>query len=291
MSAKLIRLDKLITDRKLAPSRTAAQLLIEEGRVKVDGAVAKKPASMVSAAAAIIVDAPEKEWVSRGAYKLLRAFERFPIDARGKRCVDVGASTGGFTDVLLANGAALVYAVDVGYGQLAWKLRSDPRVRVMERTNARNLTLEMIDGEKADVIVSDASFISLTLLFGAMEGMLADDGVMAVLVKPQFEAGRERVGKGVITDPKLHEDILNEVADFIDEHTGLALEAADYSPIRGPEGNIEFLFFLKHKAASRGSARPDFRRIVEEAHAHAAQHPNRRSNANDEGHEKDRTAL
>ena len=189
MSAKLIRLDKLITDRKLAPSRTAAQLLIEEGRVKVDGAVAKKPASMVSAAAAIIVDAPEKEWVSRGAYKLLRAFERFPIDAHGKRCVDVGASTGGFTDVLLANGAALVYAVDVGYGQLAWKLRNDPRVRVMERTNARNLTLDMIDGEKADVIVSDASFISLTLLFGAMENLLADDGVMAVLVKPQFEAG------------------------------------------------------------------------------------------------------
>ena len=223
MSAKLIRLDKLITDRKLAPSRTAAQLLIEEGRVKVDGAVAKKPASMVSAAAAIIVDAPEKEWVSRGAYKLLRAFERFPIDARGKRCVDVGASTGGFTDVLLANGAAIVYAVDVGYGQLAWKLRNDPRVRVMERTNARNLTLDMIDGEKADIVVSDASFISLTLLFGAMENLLADDGVMAVLVKPQFEAGRERVGKGVITDPKLHEDILNEVADFIDERTELAL--------------------------------------------------------------------
>lgn len=291
MSAKLIRLDKLITDRKLAPSRTAAQLLIEEGRVKVDGAAAKKPASMVSAAAAIIVDAPEKEWVSRGAYKLLRAFERFLIDARGKRCVDVGASTGGFTDVLLANGAALVYAVDVGYGQLAWKLRSDPRVRVMERTNARNLTLDMIDGEKADVIVSDASFISLTLLFGAMENLLADDGVMAVLVKPQFEAGRERVGKGVITDPKLHEDILGEVADFIDEHTELALEAADYSPIRGPEGNIEFLFFLRHKAASGGAPRPDFHKIVEEAHIHAAQHPNRRSDANDEGHEKNRTAL
>lgn len=291
MSAKLIRLDKLITDRKLAPSRTAAQLLIEEGRVKVDGAPAKKPASMVSAAAAIIVDAPEKEWVSRGAYKLLRAFERFPIEARGKRCVDIGASTGGFTDVLLANGAALVYAIDVGYGQLAWKLRNDPRVRVMERTNARSLTLDMIDGEKADVIVSDASFISLTLLFGAMENLLAESGVMAVLVKPQFEAGRERVGKGVITDPKLHEDILNEVADFIDGHTGLALEAADYSPIRGPEGNIEFLFFLRHKAASNGGARPDFRKIVEEAHAHAAQHPNRRSDANDEGHEKDRTAL
>ncbi len=291
MSAKLIRLDKLITDRKLAPSRTAAQLLIEEGRVKVDGVPAKKPASMVSAAAAIVVDAPEKEWVSRGAYKLLRAFERFPLDAHGKRCVDVGASTGGFTDVLLANGAALVYAVDVGYGQLAWKLRNDSRVRVMERTNARSLTLNMIDGEKADVIVSDASFISLTLLFGAMENLLADDGVMAVLVKPQFEAGRERVGKGVITDPKLHEDILNEVADFIDEHTGLAIEAADYSPIRGPEGNIEFLFFLRHQAASNGGARPDFHKIVEEAHINAAQHPNRRSDANDEGHAKDRTAL
>ena len=155
MSAKLIRLDKLITDRKLAPSRTAAQLLIEEGRVKVDGAVAKKPASMVSAAAAIIVDAPEREWVSRGAYKLLRAFERFPIDARGKTLRRRRGLDGRLHGRASRNGAALVYAVDVGYGQLAWKLRSDPRVRVMERTNARNLTLDMIDGEKADVIVSD----------------------------------------------------------------------------------------------------------------------------------------
>ncbi|OUO92301.1 TlyA family RNA methyltransferase [Cloacibacillus sp. An23] len=285
MSAKLVRLDKLITDRKLAPSRTAARVLIEEGRVRVNGAEARKPASMVGSDAGIVIDAPEREWVSRGAYKLLRALERFPIDARGKRCVDIGASTGGFTDVLLANGASLVYAVDVGYGQLAWKLRGDPRVRVMERTNARNLTLEMIDGEKADVIVSDASFISLTLLFGVMENLLNDDGVIAVLVKPQFEAGRGRVGKGVITDPKLHEDILNEVADFIDGQTGLSLEEADYSPIRGPEGNIEFLFFLRHKTAGRNAPRPDFHKIVEEAHLRAAQHPNRRSNANDEGHD------
>ncbi len=283
MSIKLARLDKLIADRKLAPSRTAARTLIEEGRVAVNGARALKPASMVRSDAGIVIDAPEREWVSRGAYKLLRAFERFPIDARGKRCVDVGASTGGFTEVLLSEGASVVYAVDVGYGQLAWKLRGDARVRVMERTNARSLTPAMIDGGPADVIVSDASFISLTLLLGAMESLLAEDGVIAALVKPQFEAGRGRVGNGVITDPKLHEDILNEVADFIDSRTGLSLEDADYSPIRGPEGNIEFLFFLRRKTASGGAARPDFRKIVGEAHERAAQHPNPRSKTNDEG--------
>ena len=262
----------------------AGQVLVNEQKID-------KPGTQVPEDAAIRLLGEKLKYVSRGGLKLEKALQIFPISVKGKTVADIGASTGGFSDCALQNGAVRVYAVDVGYGQLAWKLRNDPRVRVMERTNARNLTLDMIDGEKADVIVSDASFISLTLLFGAMENLLADDGVMAVLVKPQFEAGRERVGKGVITDPKLHEDILNEVADFIDEHTGLALEAADYSPIRGPEGNIEFLFFMKHKAASRGGARPDFRRIVEEAHAHAAQHPNRRSNANDEGHEKDRTAL
>ena len=291
MSAKLARLDKLLADRKLAPSRTAAQHLIEEGRVKVDGAVACKAATMVSAGASIVVDAREKEWASRGAYKLLRAIESFHIDARGKRCVDIGASTGGFTDVLLSEGAACVCAVDVGYGQLAWKLRVDPRVKVLERTNARGLTLDMIGGEKADIIVSDASFISLRRLLGVMEDLLKDDGVIAALVKPQFEAGRERVGKGVITDPKLHEDILNEVADFIDKETGLVLEKADYSPIRGPEGNIEFLFFLKHKAFSQASHSIDFHRIIAEAHAHAAKHPNVRSNANDEQTKENRTSL
>lgn len=277
MKQKPIRLDKYITDCGLAPSRTTAQRYIEEGRVTVNGVTVTKTASMVRPGAAVKIDAPQKEWVSRGAYKLLRAVESFKMDVKGKRCVDIGASTGGFTEVLLANGAAKVYAVDVGYGQLAWKLRSDPRVVVLERTNARNLTLDMIDGEKADVIVSDASFISVTLLLPVMEELLKDNGVIAILVKPQFEAGRERVGKGVVTDPALHRNILCEVADFIDNKTGLSLEAADFSPIRGPEGNIEFLFFLKHRAGEP-TARPDFEKIVEEAHRDTRAHPGQRCN-------------
>lgn len=273
MKAKPIRLDKYLTDRGLAPSRTAAQSYIAEGRVKVNGVTVEKPASMVQPEASVKLDAPEKEWVSRGAYKLLRAVESFNLEAAGKRCVDIGASTGGFTEVLLSNGAAVVYSVDVGYGQLAWKLRSDPRVVVLERTNARTLSLEDIGGERADIIVSDASFISLKLLLNNLEKLLAENGRMAVLVKPQFEAGRERVGKGVISDPELHAVILNEVADFIDDETGLELEAADYSPIRGPEGNIEFLFLLRRKLSETKQPRPDFRVIVEEAHEKAAAHP------------------
>ena len=273
MKQKLIRLDKFITDRKLAASRTAAQNYIEEGRVTVGGVTITKAASMVPQDASVKIDAPEREWVSRGAYKLLKAIESFAIKADGRRCVDIGASTGGFTEVLLANGAAKVYAVDVGYGQLAWKLRGDPRVAVLERTNARNLTLEMIDGEKADIVVSDASFISITLLLPKMEALLKEDGLMAVLVKPQFEAGRERVGKGVITDPALHREILGEVADFIETDTGLSLEAAAYSPIRGPEGNIEFLFLLRHKGMKNAANRPDLDKIVEEAHKNTCAHP------------------
>lgn len=280
MKAKPLRLDKFMTDRKLAASRALAQSYIEEGRVKVNGVVATKAASMISPEARVQIDAPEREWVSRGAYKLLRAIESFQIDAEGKRCIDIGASTGGFTEVLLSNGAAIVYAVDVGYGQLAWKLRGDPRVRVMERTNARTLTLAMTDGEKADLIVSDASFISITLLLPALEALLKDDGQMILLIKPQFEAGRERVGKGVISDPRIHLEILGEVADFIEKNTGLLLKGADYSPIRGPEGNIEFLFLLGHRGAS-AAPRPDFQKIVEDAHLHAAAHPQRRSTENE----------
>lgn len=273
MKQKLLRLDKLIADRKLASSRTAAQRYIEEGRVKVNGVTINKPASMVASEASIQIDALEREWVSRGAYKLLKALKSFSIDPEGKRCLDIGASTGGFTDVLLSRGASKVYAVDVGYGQLAWKLRNDDRVSVMERTNARALTLDMIGGNPVDIIVSDASFISLTLLMGVMEKLLASEGTIAALIKPQFEAGRERVGKGVVADPNIHIDILNEVADFIESKTELSLESVDYSPIRGPEGNIEFLFFLKHKTEGSTAPRPDFNKIVEEAHIFAAAHP------------------
>lgn len=273
MKQKLVRLDKLLTDKGLASSRTAAQGYIAEGRVKVNGSCAIKAATLVSPEASLKVDAPEKEWVSRGAYKLLRAFESFGLNADGRRCVDIGASTGGFTEVLLSKGAAVVYSVDVGYGQLAWKLRQNPRVVVMERTNARTLTVEAIDGEKADIIVSDASFISITILLKPLEALLAEKGQLAVLVKPQFEAGRERVGKGVITDPELHLTILNEVADYIYKETALKIDAADYSPIRGPEGNIEFLFLLSHRAEGEQEERPDFASIVKEAHEKTEAHP------------------
>lgn len=270
---KPVRLDKFIADRKMAPSRAAAQHYIEEGRVTVNGIVTVKAASMVSCDACVRVDAPERQWVSRGAYKLLKAIKSFSLDVRGKRCIDIGASTGGFTEVLLENGAAHVYSVDVGYGQLAWKLRSDSRVTVLERTNARNLTIDMIDSTKADIIVSDASFISVKLLLPRMQELLQENGSAALLVKPQFEAGRERVGKGVITDPALHVCILNEVASFIEEQTSLSLEAADYSPIRGPEGNIEFLFHLKHRTPLSPTQRPDFDKIVQEAHIKSSAHP------------------
>ena len=265
MKQKLIRLDKFITDRKLAASRTAAQNYIEEGRVTVGGVTITKAASMVPQDASVKIDAPEREWVSRGAYKLLKAIESFAIKADGRRCVDIGASTGGFTEVLLANGAAKVYAVDVGYGQLAWKLRGDPRVAVLERTNARNLTLEMIDGEKADIVVSDASFISITLLLPKMEELLKEDGLMAVLVKPQFEAGREKVGKkGVVRDPAVHLEVLEHFLEHAKESRFTVL-GLTYSPIRGPEGNIEYLGYL-----SRAEEEPpvhDLKALVEASHA------------------------
>lgn len=270
---KPVRLDKFVSDRKMAASRAAARNYIEEGRVSVNGVVVTKPASMVRPDADVKIDAPKKEWVSRGAYKLLKAMESFAVDARGRRCVDIGASTGGFTEVLLERGAAHVYSVDVGYGQLAWKLRGDERVTALERTNARNLTIEMIEGEKADIIVSDASFISAKLLLPKMEELLKDDGTIVLLVKPQFEAGRERVGKGVVTDPALHIAILNELADFIEQRTALSLKAADYSPIRGPEGNIEFLFFLKRRVNFSLKERPDFDKMVAEAHIKSRAHP------------------
>lgn len=272
MKSKLTRLDKYLVDKKLAESRTQAQAFIEEGRVTVNGQKALKPASQVSEGASVRVDAPERQWVSRGAYKLIKALDYFQISPDGKVCVDIGASTGGFTDVLLSRGAAKVYAVDVGYGQLAWKLREDPHVVVMERTNARYLTAEMLNGEKADIIVSDASFISLKLLLGAMARLLKSDGVMAVLVKPQFEVGKERAGKGVISDPALHLEALRGVAAYAEDNAGLTLINATFSPIRGPEGNIEFLFEFALAGSGLPKAEIDFAQIVEKAHLETKKH-------------------
>lgn len=269
MSNLLVRLDKYLFDRHLAPSRTVAQSYISDGCVFVNGLLATKVSMQIAPTASVKVVHTEKEWVSRGAYKLLRAFEVFPIDVHGAVCLDIGASTGGFTEVLLENGAQTVYSVDVGYGQLAWSLRNDKRVVVMERTNARSLSAEQFDNRKLDIIVSDASFISVKLLLPVLEELLADDGTAVILVKPQFEAGKERVGNGVIKDSALHLTILEEVRDFISSQTNLTLADATYSPIKGPEGNIEFLFLLTKTKKMDEIQEIDLEKIVCEAHINA----------------------
>jgi 23S rRNA (cytidine1920-2'-O)/16S rRNA (cytidine1409-2'-O)-methyltransferase len=266
MKKKLIRLDAYLTGMKYTDSRTTAQRYISEGRVSVNGIKIKKPASLVEQGSAIMIDAPEKEWVSRGAYKLIKGLDTFKVDVKEAYCVDVGASTGGFTDVLISRGAKVVYAVDVGYGQLAWKLRNDTRVITLERTNARFLTLEMIGGEKADIIVSDASFISLRLILPQMERLLKERGRMVVLVKPQFEVGKDRTNRGVVKKPALHVEALSSLAQFIEEKTSLALLDATFSPIKGPEGNIEFLFLLGFKKEEEESKTFDFANLVNKAH-------------------------
>ena len=267
MSVKLERLDKLLVTKQLVESRTIAREYIESGRVFVDGIQALKPASQASPSASIKIDMPQKQWVSRGAYKLLKAFEFFGIDADDKVCLDIGASTGGFTDVLLSKGAKHVFAVDVGYGQLAWKLRTDERVSVMERTNARFLTLDMLKGQKPDIIVSDASFISLKLLLKPLEVLLHRDGNMVLLLKPQFEVGKEHIGKGVVTDPALHISVIDDMLGYIDSETSLKAIDATFSPIRGPEGNIEFLLWLVNKENSAYTQKlPQTTELVREAH-------------------------
>ena len=265
-ASALTRLDKLLVERSLAQSRDAAKALIESGRVKVSGFVQRKSSSLLSADAAIELeraDGEEASWVSRGAYKLLKSLDFWSIDPTGLDCVDIGASTGGFTQVLLSRGAARVAAVDVGYGQLAWTLRNDGRVRVLERTNARFVTCDDT-GWSADLITMDASFISLRLLLPNMEKLLKDAGRIIALVKPQFEAGRGKTHRGVVKDRGQHLDILKELELFIRSQTELSLRGATYSPIRGPEGNIEFIFLLDK--LERSLEPLDFGAIVEEAH-------------------------
>jgi 23S rRNA (cytidine1920-2'-O)/16S rRNA (cytidine1409-2'-O)-methyltransferase len=238
------RADKLMVDKGLAETRSKAQALIMEGHVFVDGKPIDKAGMLIPVTAAVEV-VKREPWVSRGAHKLLHALKVFSASPRGKVCTDIGASTGGFTQVLLAMGAQRVYAVDVGYGQLAWSLRKDPRVIAMERTNARYLKRDDF-AEAVTFITVDASFISLRLLISPLADILPDDGEMVALVKPQFEAGRERVGKGgVVRDAETHAQVLRELGDFINTKTQLALIDATFSPIKGPKGNVEFFFFLK----------------------------------------------
>jgi 23S rRNA (cytidine1920-2'-O)/16S rRNA (cytidine1409-2'-O)-methyltransferase len=243
MAAKT-RLDQALVERGLAPSRARAQSLILAGVVRVDGALADKPGRAVSAEANIEVIAPDHPWVSRGGVKLAAALDAFGIDPAGKACLDVGASTGGFTDVLLTRGAARVVALDVGHGQLDWKLRNDPRVDVREGVNARTLAPEEVPGP-FDVVTVDVSFISLRLVLPALVPLLAAGGDLVALVKPQFEAGRREVGKGgVVRDPDVREAAVAGVIEAA-AALGLACLGRLPSPILGPAGNREELVHFR----------------------------------------------
>ncbi|MCW2843117.1 MAG: rRNA (Cytidine1920-2-O)/16S rRNA (Cytidine1409-2-O)-methyltransferase [Nocardioides sp.] len=243
--------------RGLARSREHASELIADGRVKVSGAVASKPATGVTTDLAIVVaDNPDRpDYVSRGGHKLagaLAAFGPAGLSVEGRRCLDAGASTGGFTDVLLRAGAAEVVAVDVGYGQLAWKLQQDDRVRIHDRMNVRSLTREAIGGP-VEVVVGDLSFISLELVLDALIGVTVPGGDLALMVKPQFEVGKERLGRGgVVRDPELRAEAVNAVAAAA-ARRGWGARMVTTSPLPGPSGNVEFFLWLRHGPATVGA--------------------------------------
>ena len=263
MSVKKMRLDVLLVERGLQESRQKAQAAIMSGQVFVAGQRVDKPGTAVAEDAAVEVRGAALAYVSRGGLKLEKAMAVFPITLTGAVCADIGASTGGFTDCMLQKGAEKVYAVDVGYGQLAWKLRSDPRVVCLERTNARYLTREQIP-ETLDFASIDVSFISLKLIFPALYDLLREGGHIACLIKPQFEAGREKVGKkGVVRDPAVHLEVLEHFLEHAKENHFTVL-GITYSPIRGPEGNIEYLGHLEKSDAP--DRVPDLRALVTESH-------------------------
>jgi 23S rRNA (cytidine1920-2'-O)/16S rRNA (cytidine1409-2'-O)-methyltransferase len=235
------RLDQLLVERGLAESRAKAQALVMAGAVWSGERRLDKPGQAVAAATPIELKGQDHPWVSRGGLKLAHALDAFGIDPAGKIALDIGASTGGFTDVLLARGAAAVYAVDVGHGQLAWKLRQDPRVVVRERVNARHLTAAEIP-EPPQLVVCDASFIGLETVLPAALALAAPGATLVALIKPQFEVGKGLVGKGgVVRDPALHEAVCARIAAWLADVVGWRVEGLTASPILGPEGNKEFL--------------------------------------------------
>jgi 23S rRNA (cytidine1920-2'-O)/16S rRNA (cytidine1409-2'-O)-methyltransferase len=242
-----VPLDKLLVERGLAESLTRARSLIMSGKVFSSEVRLDKPGQVHSPGMEIVLRSPDHPWVSRGGVKLARALEEFSVDPKGCVCLDVGVSTGGFTHVLLKQGASKVYAVDVGRGQLAWELRSDPRVEVLERTNARYLTQDQIP-DVLDVIVCDASFISLETILLAPLSLVAPGAVLVALIKPQFEVGRDHVGKGgIVTDPTLHEEVCARISAWLSELPGWTVLGLCDSPIKGAGGNKEFLIAARHK--------------------------------------------
>jgi len=244
------RLDLLLVDRGLAPSRQRARALIMAGKIMVNSLPAAKAGTLISEDDRIELKGGDIPYVSRGGLKLEGALAEISLNITDCTCLDVGASTGGFTDCLLQNGAARVYAVDVGYGQLAWKLRQDPRVVAIERTNIRQMPFEMIP-EAVDVATIDVSFISLKIVVPAVMGFLKEEGFILALIKPQFEVGKDQVGKGgVVRDPKLHDRVIEDLSSFF-TGSGLGCENVIPSPILGPKGNREFFILLHHKDSGK----------------------------------------
>lgn len=261
------RLDVLLVKRGLAPSREKAKAMIMAGNVFVDGQREDKAGTSFQEEVPIEIHGHTLKYVSRGGLKLEKAMQHFDLSLDGKICMDIGASTGGFTDCMLQNGAVKVYAVDVGYGQFAWKLRQDPRVVCMEKTNIRYVTPEDI-ADVLDFASVDVSFISLTKVLGPAKELLREGGEMVCLIKPQFEAGKEKVGKkGVVRDKAVHLEVIEKVISFAKE-IGFQVLNLEFSPIKGPEGNIEYLVHLKnHEEGTACENMPvDPKAIVEQAH-------------------------
>ncbi|MGQ9556642.1 MAG: TlyA family RNA methyltransferase [Desulfurispora sp.] len=264
MTKEKKRLDLLLVEKGFFPSREKARAAIMAGQVLVDGQKVSKPGAAVAAESKleVLVTLP---YVSRGGLKLARALEFFHINVTGCTALDVGASTGGFTDCLIQAGAARVYAVDVGYGQLAWSLRNDPRVVVLERTNIRYLNPEQLF-PPPDFVTVDVSFISLTKVLPVLASLLAPGAAGVLLVKPQFEAGRQQVGKkGVVRDPLVHEAVLHQIWEEVNR-LGWGVLGLTYSPVRGPEGNIEYLLYFATDRPDALAAQ-NIQQVVREAHA------------------------
>lgn len=268
MSEAKERLDVLLVKKGFFESREKARASIMAGEIFIDEVRFDKCGEKVKEDANIIFKGEKMPYVSRGGYKLAKAIKTFSMNLEHRVCFDIGASTGGFTDCMLQNGADKVFAIDVGYGQFAWKLRTNPKVVCMERTNVRYVTKEDI-GELGDFASIDVSFISLKKVIPAVLGLLKDKGEVIALIKPQFEAGRDKVGKkGVVRDPKVHEEVIEKIVDFLIEDK-MNIIGLDYSPIKGPEGNIEYLvYFSKDEGKINEFSKDIVKEVVKKAHNH-----------------------
>ncbi|WP_040211860.1 TlyA family RNA methyltransferase [Clostridium polynesiense] len=266
MTVKKIRLDQILVEKGIFESREKAKAGIMSGKVFVDGIRIDKCGEKIKEDAEIEYKGEQMPYVSRGGFKLEKAVKSFNIILKDKICMDVGASTGGFTDCMLKNGASKVYSIDVGYGQLDWKLRTDPRVVCMERTNVRYLTSDQIE-DYIDFTSIDVSFISLTKVIPPILNLLTDQGEVVALIKPQFEAGREKVGKkGVVKEESTHIEVISKIVEFL-EQNNTTIKGIDYSPIKGPEGNIEYLIhFTKTDGNSKVFPRDTINEVVKASH-------------------------